>query len=88
LLIAQRPVVGERQGEGAAIVAADIGACIADQGFQEIPIRLAHGQAAGALPGPHRDPSDRMLIAQAAIDGLVLVSNERAFDAYGIKRLW
>jgi len=88
LLIAQRPVAGERQGEGAAIVAAGIGACIADQGFQERPIRLAHGQAAGALPGPHRDPFDRMLIAQAAIDGLVLVSNECVFDAYGIKRLW
>jgi PIN domain nuclease of toxin-antitoxin system len=73
---------------GAALVASDVDACIADQGFLELPIRLAHGQAAGALPGPHRDPFDRMLIAQAALEQLVLVSNETVFDAYGIKRLW
>jgi PIN domain nuclease of toxin-antitoxin system len=60
----------------------------ADQGFLELPIRIDHGQAAGALPGPHRDPFDRMLIAQAARENLILVSNETAFDAYGIKRLW
>jgi PIN domain nuclease of toxin-antitoxin system len=35
-----------------------------------------------------RDPFDRMLIAQAILDDLVLVSNERAFDAYGVPRLW
>lgn len=73
---------------GAALVAADIGACTADQGFLELPIRLSHGQAAGALPGPHRDPFDRMLVAQAVLDQLVLVSNETVFDAYGVKRLW
>jgi PIN domain nuclease of toxin-antitoxin system len=43
---------------------------------------------AGALPGPHRDPFDRMLIAQAMLEALVLVSNEQPFDAYGVARLW
>jgi PIN domain nuclease of toxin-antitoxin system len=73
---------------GAAAVAADVAACMADQGFLELPITLAHGEKAGSLPGPHRDPFDRMLIAQAMIDDLVLVSNEAAFDAYGARRLW
>jgi PIN domain nuclease of toxin-antitoxin system len=45
-------------------------------------------QAAGALPGPHKDPFDRMLIAQAMLDGMVLVSNEQHFDAYGVRRFW
>ena len=53
-----------------------------------MPITIAHAQAAGALPGPHRDPFDRMLIAQAMLDDLVLISIERAFDAYGVRRLW
>jgi PIN domain nuclease of toxin-antitoxin system len=37
--------------------------------------------------GPHRDSFDRMLIAQAMLNDLVLVSNERAFSAYGVRRL-
>jgi antitoxin (DNA-binding transcriptional repressor) of toxin-antitoxin stability system len=42
----------------------------------------------GALRGPRRDPFDRMLIAQAMVATLVLVSNEQGFDAYGVGRLW
>lgn len=66
----------------------DLAGCLARQGFAELPISLRHAQAAGALPGPHRDPFDRMLIAQAMQDDLVLVSNERLFEAYGVHRLW
>jgi PIN domain nuclease of toxin-antitoxin system len=43
---------------------------------------------AGALPGPLRDPFDRMLIAQAMHEGMVLVSNEASFGAYCVRRLW
>jgi PIN domain nuclease of toxin-antitoxin system len=43
---------------------------------------------AGCLPGPHRDPFDRMLIAQATLADLVLVSNEAVFDRYAVRRLW
>jgi PIN domain nuclease of toxin-antitoxin system len=69
-------------------IAADLETAAADQGFIGLPISLRHGHLAGALPGPHRDPFDRMLIAQAILDNLVLVSNERPFDAYGVGRLW
>jgi PIN domain nuclease of toxin-antitoxin system len=73
---------------GVSSIASDLAAAIASQGFVGMPITIAHAQAAGALPGPHRDPFDRMLIAQAMLDDLVLISIERAFDAYGVRRLW
>jgi PIN domain nuclease of toxin-antitoxin system len=73
---------------GVTAIMADLDATIVDQGFASLPISVRHGQAAGALPGPHRDPLDRMLIAQAMLEDLVLVSNERPFDAYGVRRLW
>jgi PIN domain nuclease of toxin-antitoxin system len=73
---------------GVAAIVGDIEAVVADQGFVPLPINLRHGQLGGDLPGPHRDPFDRMLIAQALADGLILVSNEAAFDAYGVERLW
>jgi len=69
-------------------VAADIAGCIALEGFQPLAVSVEHGQRAGALPGPIKDPFDRMLIAQAMLEDLHLVSIERAFDAYGVKRLW
>lgn len=71
-----------------AAIVSDLSGAVADQGFIGLPISLRHGQLAGDLPGPHRDPFDRMLIAQAILDNLVLVSNERAFGAYGVGRLW
>ncbi|MGO9742006.1 MAG: type II toxin-antitoxin system VapC family toxin [Roseiarcus sp.] len=73
---------------GVAAIVADIDAVLSDQNFMGLPISIRHGQAGGALPGPHRDPFDRMLIAQAITENLVLVSNELAFDAYGVRRLW
>jgi len=73
---------------GVAAIVADLDAAISDQGFSGLAVSVRHGQAAGGLPGPHRDPFDRMLIAQAMLDQLVLVSNERPFDSYGVARLW
>jgi len=72
----------------AELVASDVLLNVESQQFTPLPISVKHGQLAGALPGRHRDPFDRMLIAQAITEDLVLVSNERAFDAYGVRRLW
>ena len=71
-----------------AALALDVSGALASQGFIELPITVLHGQTAGSLPGPHRDPFDRMLIAQATLAGLVLVSNEAVFDHYAVRRLW
>ena len=61
---------------------------IAGEGFEELPITVGDAALAGSLPGPHRDPFDRMLIAQAQAHDLVLISGEALFDQYGIRRLW
>jgi PIN domain nuclease of toxin-antitoxin system len=68
----------------AAVVAGDV----AGAGFNELSVSMRHAQRTGGLAGHHQDPFDRMLIAQALLDDLTLVSNERAFDAYGVPRLW
>ncbi len=73
---------------GADALANDFRGRVASQGFDEVPITVEHSLRAGSLPGLHRDPFDRMLIAQALTDDLVLVSNETLFDQYGVRRLW
>jgi len=59
------------------------------QGFRALPITLDHAQRAGQLEIPHRDPFDRMLIAQVQQEkDMWLVSNEALFDAAGVRRYW
>ena len=72
----------------AEVLAFDISGAIASQDFAELPITVEDAARAGALPGPHRDPFDRMLIAQALSRNLVLISIEPIFDRYGVRRLW
>lgn len=73
---------------GAEAVAADVVGAVASQGFSSLGITMLHAQRAGRLPGAHRDPFDRLLVAQAQLDDLAIVSNDAAFDAYGVSRLW
>ena len=72
----------------AAVVASNEAGTIAQEGFNELSVAGRHADRAGSLVGHHQDPFDRMLIAQAMLDDLALVSNERAFDVYGVKHLW
>ncbi len=69
-------------------IASDLEGAVREENFIGLPITPRHGQAAGNLPGPHKDPFDRMLIAQAMLDDMVLVSNEQVFGAYGVRRCW
>ncbi len=73
---------------GVASIANDLTAAVEAQGFLTLLVTFYHGERAGALPGPHKDPFDRMLIVQAMIENMVLVSNEKPFDLYGVRRLW
>jgi PIN domain nuclease of toxin-antitoxin system len=72
----------------AGAVALDVTATIAGQGFEELVITVDDAARAGQLPGLHRDPFDRMLIAQALARNLAIVSVDRMFDGYGVHRLW
>jgi PIN domain nuclease of toxin-antitoxin system len=60
---------------------------MAAAGFEQLPVRIGHGLAAGGLPRHHADPFDRMLIAQALIEGLTLVSDDAVFPAYAVPLL-
>ena len=57
---------------------------IAPCGFVELPVRATHAAAAARLPAHHSDPFDRVLIAQAQIEGLTLVTVDRAFSRYDV----
>ena len=72
----------------AADLASDFSGQIEREGFHLLPISAEHGIRAGLLPGPHKDPFDRMLIAQAQAENIAIVSNEAVFESYGINRLW
>ncbi len=72
----------------AADIAPNIESVINAQGFEGLPITVADAARAGALPGLHNDPFDRMLIAQALSHDLTIVSNESLFDGYGVHRIW
>ena len=69
-------------------VATDVAGCLARQGFLDLPITVVHAQRAGSLRIDHRDPFDRMLIAQAQMEDLPLVTNEEIFDAFAVTRIW
>jgi PIN domain nuclease of toxin-antitoxin system len=53
-----------------------------------LPIDVKHAEAVVTLPHHHKDPFDRMLIAQSIVENVALVSSDEVFDAYPIQRLW
>ncbi len=65
-----------------------IAAGIADSGFEELPITVAHAEAAAALPPLHADPFDRMLVAQARLERLTLVTHDERLRGYHVDVLW
>jgi PIN domain nuclease of toxin-antitoxin system len=61
---------------------------VEQSGFIELPIAFDHAAAAEFLPSHHTDPFDRMLIAQAKVERLVLVTHDRRFEPYGQAIIW
>lgn len=72
----------------AAFLANRFEATVMEKGFLSLPISLAHAEHAGSLPIPHKDPFDRLLIAQGILEEMTLVSNETIFDGFGVARFW
>lgn len=66
----------------------DLERYIAEEGFTELPITIAHAVRAGLLPAHHRDPFDRLLIAQAQDLNVPILSSDPLLDDYDVKRLW
>ncbi len=67
---------------------ADFSGQLEREGFQLLAMSAEHGIRAGLLPGPHKDPFDRMLIAQAQAENMPIISSEVSFESYGVRRLW
>ncbi len=74
--------------DSAAPLVQDMKGWIARAGFRELGITIAHAQRAGSWPQPHRDPFDRMLAAQSALEELPIVSRDPALPQFGIVPVW
>lgn len=72
----------------AASLLSDFTRTLEYEGFFELPISVDQAKRAGLLPLHHRDPFDRMLVAQAQAEGMDLLSNDAALDSYDIRRIW
>lgn len=72
----------------ATYLAREFSQVVADQGFSELAISVRHALLAGEMSIPHKNPIDRLIMAQAMLDDLMLVSNEAIFDGFGVRRLW
>jgi PIN domain nuclease of toxin-antitoxin system len=65
-----------------------IPAALVRTGFELLPITLEHATGVESLPPHHKDPFDRLLVAQARVEGIPLVSADVALDAYPVARVW
>ena len=66
----------------------DLPGILEESGFAMLNLSFHHLGSVARLPFHHRDPFDRVLIAQAQIEGLILLSRDPSFDAYGVTRIW
>lgn len=62
--------------------------CLVATDIAPLPVELSHALAAAALPSHHRDPFDRLLIAQSQIERMPLISADRNLAPYDVKILW
>lgn len=72
----------------AEVLVNDFESWIERASFRELPVSIAHAHRAGSWPQAHRDPFDRMLAAQSALEAVPLISCDRAIEAFGIRIHW
>ncbi|MEQ9814430.1 MAG: type II toxin-antitoxin system VapC family toxin [Azospirillaceae bacterium] len=77
-----------KQAFGKLRLDADFRDGVRDSGFELLAIDYEHVQAVRTLPHHHRDPFDRLLVAQAMTEGLTLVTRDRVFSGYQVPILW
>ena len=73
-----------KQAAGKLKLRVPVGAMLGTFGLEELPVTIRHGDQAAALPPHHRDPFDRMLVAQAMVEGLILVTADEELARYGV----
>jgi PIN domain nuclease of toxin-antitoxin system len=61
---------------------------IEKEGFIELPVSMRQALLAGSLDSAHKDPFGRLLIAQAQVEGIPIISNDKVFDGFSVRRVW
>lgn len=77
-----------KQSSGKLVLPTDLETIVAEEGFAVLSISFAHLRRLETLPRIHRDPFDRMMIAQAIAEGIPIVTGDRVFAAYGVQIVW
>jgi PIN domain nuclease of toxin-antitoxin system len=77
-----------KASSGRLSLPADLEEMVAIQGFAVLSITFPHLRRLAGLPRLHRDPFDRMMIAQALAEGIPIATSDRAFAAYGVQIIW
>lgn len=77
-----------KSGLGTIAVRGSVADSLADYGFSPLPITIEHADAVRALPPHHKDPFDRLLIVQAQLEQLTLLTHDPAFRKYAVKIRW
>lgn len=80
--------VAIKRSLGKLEIPGDFAATILEGGAIALPVGIDHAKAVDGLPWHHRDPFDRLLVAQATIEAAVLVSNDEALRPYGVPLVW
>lgn len=76
-----------KMAAGRLEIRGDLTSALASTGFEALPIGVEHAVAAGALPPHHQDPFDRMLVAQALIEGLVIATRDPSIARYDVETI-
>ncbi|CAN5464782.1 hypothetical protein BH20ACT19_BH20ACT19_09780 [soil metagenome] len=76
--------VAVKRAAGKLRIADDFVDRAADEGYEWLGVSLEHAQRAGALPPHHREPFDRMMVAQAQVEGLTVVTADREISKYDV----
>ncbi len=79
--------LGILRGKKRLVPPDDLEAQVADKDFDILPLRMNHALAGDSLPDLHRDPFDRMLVAQAQVEGLTIVTSDRMMRRYPVATL-
>ena len=80
--------VGIKRSLGKLVAPDEYLSLLLDAGVQALPVSLDHAAAMERLPWHHRDPFDRMLVAQASLEGAAIVSRDEAMRPYGVTLIW
>jgi PIN domain nuclease of toxin-antitoxin system len=73
---------------GKIVVKGSFAEAVGDYGFDELPVGFAHAELVRTLPPLHRDPFDRILVAQAIVEGLTIVTRDPLVEAYAVPIVW